>query len=91
MISVLITLIMAVVIGAIGSAIAPGVMPGGILGSMIAGFVGAWIGAWLFGQLGLGNLGLVIGGFAVIPAIIGAALFVLLLGLVARGLGRSAM
>ncbi|SDE07669.1 Transglycosylase associated protein [Paenibacillus sp. UNCCL117] len=90
MIGVLVTLIMAVVIGAIGSALAPGAMPGGIIGAMIAGFVGAWIGAWLFRQLGIGDLGLVIGGFAVIPAIIGAALFVFLLGLVARGMSRNA-
>ncbi|UUZ81550.1 hypothetical protein LJK88_44165 [Paenibacillus sp. P26] len=42
---------------------------------MIAGFVGAWLGYLL-----LGTWGPVIGGFAVVPAIIGAALFVFLLG-----------
>ncbi len=83
MLSLLITLIMAVVIGSIGSAIAPGAMPGGMLGSMIAGFVGAWLGALL-----LGSWGPVIGGFAVLPAIIGSALFVFLLGLLARGFGK---
>ncbi|MCP1310566.1 GlsB/YeaQ/YmgE family stress response membrane protein [Paenibacillus tyrfis] len=85
MISLLITLLMAIVIGAIGSALAPGAMPGGIIGSMIAGFVGAWLGYLL-----LGSWGPVIGGFAVVPAIIGAALFVFLLGLVAKGLNRTA-
>lgn len=83
MLGLLITIIMAVVIGAIGSAIAPGGMPGGIIGSMIAGFVGAWLGYLL-----LGTWGPVIGGFAVVPAIIGAALFVFLLGLLARAFGK---
>ena len=85
MISLIVTIVMAIVIGAIGSAIAPGGMPGGILGSMIAGFVGAWLGSWL-----LGAWGPVIGGFAVLPAIIGAALFVLLLTLLSRTMnGRT--
>ncbi|GAA4868894.1 hypothetical protein GCM10023310_55730 [Paenibacillus vulneris] len=81
MISLLITIIMAIVIGAIGSAIAPGGMSGGIIGSMIAGFVGAWLGALL-----LGTWGPIIGGFAVVPAIVGAALFVFLLTLLSRTL-----
>ena len=85
MVSLLITIIMAIVIGAIGSAIAPGAMPGGIIGSMIAGFAGAWLGAWL-----LGSWGPVLGGFAVIPAIVGAALFVFLLSLLSKAFrGRA--
>lgn len=85
MLGLIITIIMAIIIGAIGSAIAPGAMPGGIIGAMIAGFVGAWIGTLL-----LGSWGPVIGGFAIVPAIIGAALFVFLLGLLARGFKRTA-
>ncbi|MBP1153913.1 MULTISPECIES: GlsB/YeaQ/YmgE family stress response membrane protein [unclassified Paenibacillus] len=85
MLSLIITIVMAIIIGAIGSAIAPGAMPGGIIGAMIAGFVGAWIGTLL-----LGSWGPVIGGFAILPAIIGAALFVFLLGLLARGFNRTA-
>ncbi|UUZ92311.1 GlsB/YeaQ/YmgE family stress response membrane protein [Paenibacillus sp. P25] len=50
---------------------------------MIAGFVGAWLGYLL-----LGTWGPVIGGFAVVPAIIGAALFVFLLGSLARAFGK---
>ncbi|WP_284642096.1 GlsB/YeaQ/YmgE family stress response membrane protein [Paenibacillus silviterrae] len=80
MMSLLITLLMAMVIGTVGSAVAPGTMPGGILGAMLAGFVGAWIGYWL-----LGSWGPVIAGFAVIPSVLGAALFTLLLGLISRG------
>jgi uncharacterized membrane protein YeaQ/YmgE (transglycosylase-associated protein family) len=60
-------------------------MPGGVLGSMIAGFAGAWLGTLL-----LGAWGPVVAGFAVIPAIIGSALFVFLLGLLGQALSRSA-
>lgn len=81
----IIMIIMAIIIGVIGSAIAPGRMPGGILGSMIAGFVGAWIGGML-----LGSWGPQLGGFSVVPAIIGAALFVLILSLLSRGMNRAA-
>lgn len=84
MLGLLITLIIAIVIGMIGSAIAPGGMPGGILGAMLAGLVGAWIGHGLFGSVGP-----VIADFAIIPAIIGAAIFVFLLTLISRGM-RSA-
>ncbi|MVP02329.1 GlsB/YeaQ/YmgE family stress response membrane protein [Paenibacillus lutrae] len=84
MIGLIITIIMAVVIGIIGDAIVRSNMPGGIIGSMIAGFVGAWLGALL-----LGNWGPQIGGFAVIPAIIGAALFVFLIGMISRAFNRS--
>ncbi|WP_068775472.1 GlsB/YeaQ/YmgE family stress response membrane protein [Paenibacillus sp. FJAT-26967] len=84
MIGLIITIIMAVVIGIIGDAIVRSNMPGGIIGSMIAGFVGAWLGYLL-----LGKWGPQIGGFAVIPAIIGAALFVFLIGMISRAFNRS--
>jgi uncharacterized membrane protein YeaQ/YmgE (transglycosylase-associated protein family) len=80
MISLLISIVMAIVIGFIGDALVKGSMPGGVIGSMIAGFVGAWLGSLL-----LGKWGPVIGGFAIIPAIIGAALFIFLLSLIFRG------
>ncbi|GIP40025.1 UPF0410 protein YdaS [Paenibacillus sp. J31TS4] len=84
MMSVLISIIMAIIIGFIGDALVRSDMPGGVIGSMIAGFVGAWI-----GNLLLGSWGPTIGGFAIFPAIIGAALFVFLVGLVFRGIGRN--
>ncbi|MFD2611834.1 GlsB/YeaQ/YmgE family stress response membrane protein [Paenibacillus gansuensis] len=83
--SFLISIIMAIVIGLIGDALVKNDMPGGVIGSMIAGFVGAWL-----GNLLLGNWGPDIGGFAVIPAIIGAALFVFLLGIIFRMFRRTA-
>lgn len=76
---------MAIIIGIIGDALVGHEMPGGIIGSMIAGFIGAWLGPWLFGAWGP-----VIGGFAIVPAIIGTAIFVFLLGLVAKLFRRTA-
>ncbi|WP_225998902.1 GlsB/YeaQ/YmgE family stress response membrane protein [Paenibacillus sp. BJ-4] len=81
---IVLSVIMAIIIGLIGDALAGHEMPGGIAGSMIAGFVGAWLGVTL-----LGSWGPVIGDFAVIPAILGTALFVFLLGLVSRLLRRA--
>ncbi|WP_404316192.1 GlsB/YeaQ/YmgE family stress response membrane protein [Bacillus lumedeiriae] len=72
-------LIMATVIGAIGSALVDGDMPGGIIGAMVAGFVGAWLGSQLFGVWGP-----VFAGFAIVPAIIGAAAFVFVLRLLVK-------
>jgi len=81
---IVLSIIMAVIIGLIGNAIAGKEMPGGIIGSMVAGWVGAWLGALLFGHWGT-----VIGGFAIVPAIIGTAIFVFLLGLVSRLIRRA--
>lgn len=80
MISLLITLLMAIVIGTLGSAVAPGTMPGGLLGAMLAGFAGAWIGYWLLGAWGPD-----LAGFAIVPSVLGSALFTLLLGVISRG------
>lgn len=84
MMSLLITLLMAIVIGSIGSAISPGTMPGGLMGAMLAGFAGSWIGYWL-----LGAWGPVLAGFAIIPSLLGAALFTFLLVLISRGSGSQ--
>ena len=61
--------------GAYGEMIAGGKVPGGWIGSILAGLVGAWLGGMLI------HFGPVIGGIQVIPAIIGAALFVVVLRL----------
>ncbi|MHA0857868.1 GlsB/YeaQ/YmgE family stress response membrane protein [Paenibacillus sp. CMAA1364] len=82
---IIISIIMAIIIGFIGDAIVGNNMPGGWIGAMVAGFVGAWIGASLFGSWGPQ-----IGGFAVIPAILGTAIFVFLLGILSRLFRRAA-
>ncbi|MGY0569365.1 GlsB/YeaQ/YmgE family stress response membrane protein [Bacillus safensis] len=82
MLGFLISLVVAIVIGLIGGALAGGSVPGGWIGSMIAGFVGAWIGHGL-----LGTWGPSLAGFAIIPAILGAAIFVIILSLIFRSVG----
>jgi uncharacterized membrane protein YeaQ/YmgE (transglycosylase-associated protein family) len=72
----LILLIVAAVVGAIGEMIAGTKIPGGWIGSILAGLVGAWLGGLLL------HWGPVIGGIQIIPAIIGAAIFVFLIRLV---------
>ena len=84
MLGFLISVIMAIIIGFIGDALVRSDMPGGVLGSMVAGFIGAWLGHFLFGHFGPD-----IAGFAIIPAIIGAAIVVFLVGLLFRGMRRT--
>ena len=78
----IVSLIVAIIIGWIGSLFVKGSMPGGIIGSMIAGLIGAWNGHGL-----LGTWGPHLAGFAIIPAIIGAAIVVFLFSLIARSRG----
>jgi uncharacterized membrane protein YeaQ/YmgE (transglycosylase-associated protein family) len=75
LVGLLVLLIVAAVAGACGEMIAGGKVPGGWIGSILAGLIGAWIGGMLI------HFGPVLGGIQVIPAIIGAALFVLILRL----------
>lgn len=84
MLKLIIILVVAAVIGMIGDAIVKNSMPGGILGSIVAGFAGAWLGTLL-----LGSWGPVLAGFAVIPAILGAALFVFLIGMISNVMRRA--
>jgi uncharacterized membrane protein YeaQ/YmgE (transglycosylase-associated protein family) len=72
----IVLLLVAFVAGAIGEMLAGGKVPGGWVGSIVAGLVGAWLGGMLL------RFGPVIGGIQIIPAIIGAALFVLVLRLI---------
>ncbi len=79
----LILLVVAGICGALAQSIA-GYSRGGCLVSIVLGFIGALFGTWLARLLGLPELfTLAIGdqGFPVIWSIIGAALFVALLGL----------
>jgi uncharacterized membrane protein YeaQ/YmgE (transglycosylase-associated protein family) len=76
----IILLIVAAVAGACGELLAGTKVPGGWVGSIIAGLVGAWIGGLVI------HVGPVIQGIQIIPAIIGAAIFVFVLRLL-MGLG----
>lgn len=71
------SLIVGGVIGAIAGMIVGKDVPGGIIGNIVAGFIGAWIGQSL-----LGNWGPDIGGFAIVPALIGAVVLVFVFSLI---------
>jgi len=59
-------------------------IPGGIIGNIIAGFVGAWLGTAV-----LGNWGPQFANFAIIPAIIGAVVLVLLVSFIMRAFRKA--
>ena len=87
LIDFLILLLVAGVCGALGQAIS-GFTRGGCLVSIALGFIGAILGMWLARQLGLPELFIVpVGGrsFPVVWSIIGSALFVAVISLLARG------
>jgi len=82
----LILLIVAGVCGSIGQAIA-GYSRGGCLASIAVGFIGALFGVWLSRQLRLPELFVVQldhTRFPIVWSIIGATLFVAVVGLIAR-------
>lgn len=79
------SLIVGGIIGWIAGLIIGRDVPFGVIGNIIAGFVGAWLGSMI-----LGNFGPDIGGFAIIPALIGAIIFVFVLSLILRGTRKSA-
>ena len=58
-------------------------LPGGVVGNVIAGIVGAWIGGRL-----LGNWGPKLADFYIVPAIIGALIFVIIIGFVMKSMRR---
>jgi uncharacterized membrane protein YeaQ/YmgE (transglycosylase-associated protein family) len=79
-------LLIAGVAGSIGQSIA-GYSKRGCLVSIVVGFIGALIGTWISRRLGLDEIFLInIGNvaFPVIWAVIGAALFTAVLGLLSR-------
>jgi uncharacterized membrane protein YeaQ/YmgE (transglycosylase-associated protein family) len=87
MLGFLVMLLVAAIIGFVGEALVPGAMPGGWAGAIVAGLLGSALGGYLFG--GMVPAGWTIAGFALIPSIIGAALVVLLFGLISRAMSRA--
>ncbi|WJH36085.1 GlsB/YeaQ/YmgE family stress response membrane protein [Paenibacillus aurantius] len=59
-------------------------IPGGVIGNIIAGFIGAWLGGLL-----LGDWGPEVGGFYILPALIGAVALVFIVSLIMRSMGRN--
>jgi uncharacterized membrane protein YeaQ/YmgE (transglycosylase-associated protein family) len=86
LIGFLVLLAIAAICGAIGQSLA-GYDLGGCLVSIVVGFIGAWIGLWLAAKMGLPELFAInIEGkpFPILWAIIGSALFTLIMALIRR-------
>ena len=84
----LVLLLIAAICGGIGQSLA-GYDLGGCLVSIVVGFIGAWIGMWLAGKLGLPELFAInIEGkpFPILWAIIGSALFTIIVALIRRAI-----
>jgi len=71
------TLIVGGIIGWFAGLILGRDVPGGIIGNILAGIIGAWLGSML-----LGEWGPELGGFFIIPALIGSVIIVLILSLI---------
>ncbi|MBV7508117.1 GlsB/YeaQ/YmgE family stress response membrane protein [Bacillus sp. sid0103] len=77
-------LIIGGIIGWLAGLIVGRNIPGGIIGNIIAGFVGAWLGTAI-----LGDWGPHVADFAIIPAIIGSAVLVLLVSFILRSFRKT--
>lgn len=90
LLEVLLLLLVAGVIGAIGQSIA-GYSHGGCLTSIGVGFIGALAGTWLARKLSLPDFFVLqVGGVSlpVVWSLVGSALFVAIISLLARGRGK---
>ena len=86
LIGFLVLLLIAAICGSIGQSLA-GYDLGGCLVSIVVGFIGAYIGLWVAGKLGLPELFTIsIEGkpFPIVWAVIGSALFTLIIALLRR-------
>ncbi len=87
----LVLLLIAAICGSIGQALA-GYDLGGCLVSIVVGFIGAYIGLWIAGEFGLPKIfQITIQGkaFPIVWAVIGSALFTLIVALLRRAfIGR---
>jgi len=81
--SLILFLIVASVCAFLAERLVPNSVPGGFLTSAIVGIIGAWIGGGLIGHFGPD-----LAGVALIPCILGSALFVFLLSLISGGFRR---
>jgi len=84
----IVLLIIAAVCGGVGQSLA-GYDLGGCLVSIVVGFIGAYIGLWVAGKFGLPEmLAINIGGknFPIIWAVIGSAIFTLIVALIRRAI-----
>lgn len=86
LLGLLLLLLIAAICGSVGQSLA-GYNLGGCLVSIVVGFIGAYLGVWLAGELGLPEIFQIsIEGrpFPIIWAVIGSALFTLVVALIRR-------
>jgi uncharacterized membrane protein YeaQ/YmgE (transglycosylase-associated protein family) len=86
LIGFLVLLLIAAVCGSVGQSLA-GYSLGGCLVSIVVGFIGAYLGMWLAGKMGLPEIfAISVEGkpFPIIWAVIGSALFTLIVALLRR-------
>jgi len=92
LIGFLVLLLIAAICGSIGQSLA-GYDLGGCLVSIVVGFIGAYLGLWIAGKFGLPRIfEISIEGkpFPIVWAVIGSALFTLVIGLLRRAfIGRD--
>jgi uncharacterized membrane protein YeaQ/YmgE (transglycosylase-associated protein family) len=79
------SLIIGGIIGWLGGLVIGRDLPGGVIGNIIAGFIGAFLGSLI-----LGDWGPEVGGFYLIPAIIGAIILTLIVGLILKSMRHTA-
>jgi len=61
-------------------------VPAGCIGNIVAGIIGSWIGGELLGSFS--NFGPSLAGIHIVPALIGAIIFVFLLSLLLRSMKK---
>lgn len=74
---IIIALIVGAIIGWIAGIIVGKPIPGCIIGNVVAGVIGSWLGSELFGDFGP-----VVAGYAIIPSLVGAIIFVAIIGII---------
>jgi uncharacterized membrane protein YeaQ/YmgE (transglycosylase-associated protein family) len=77
--SLILFLIVAAACAFIAERLVPNSMPGGFFVSALVGIIGAWVGGSLIGHFGPD-----LGGVALLPCILGSAVFVFLFSLISR-------
>ena len=73
------SLIVGGIIGWLAGVILGRDIPGGVVGNIIAGFIGSWLGNQL-----LSGFGPEMGGFFVIPSLIGAIILILIVSFILK-------
>ncbi|GAB6482091.1 GlsB/YeaQ/YmgE family stress response membrane protein [Bacillus cereus] len=78
------SLIVGGILGWLASLIPEKNIPDRVVSNAIAGIIGSWIGSSLFNKWGP-----VIGGFAIIPALIGSIVFIVIISLILLAMNNT--